>query len=79
MDADTPPEKVAAARIIYAYLMNLAAYAQFVPAARKAVAAEAVIMAQPPDIAEHRWGAEAGRQSQRLRLRVFLQRRSRTS
>ena len=55
MDADTPPEKVAGARVIYAYLMNAAMYAQFAPAALKAVAAGSVVMAQPPDIAEHRW------------------------
>ena len=58
MDGDTPPEKVAAARVIYAYLMNAAMYARFAPAARKAAAAGAVIMAQPPDIAEHRWGVK---------------------
>ena len=58
MDGDTPPEKVAAARVIYAYLMNAAMYARFAPAARKAAAAGAVIMAQPPDIVEHRWGVK---------------------
>ena len=58
MDGDAPPEKVAAARVIYAYLMNAAMYAQFAPAAQKAAAAGAVIMAQPPDIAEHRWGVK---------------------
>ena len=58
MDGDTPPEKVAAARVIYAYLMNAAMYARFAPAAQKAAAAGAVIMAQPPDIAEHRWGVK---------------------
>ena len=55
IDRGTPPEKVAGARVIYAYLMNAAMYAQFAPAAQKAAAAGAVIMAQPPDIAEHRW------------------------
>ena len=29
MDAQTPPEKLADARVIYAYLMNAALYAQF--------------------------------------------------
>ena len=55
MDADTPPEKVAGARVIYAYLMNAALYEHFAAAAQKAVAAGAVILAQPPDIAAHRW------------------------
>jgi cobaltochelatase CobN len=55
IDRDTPPEKVAGARVIYAYLMSAAMYAQFAPAARKAAAAGAVIVAQPPDIVEHRW------------------------
>ncbi len=39
MDANTPPEKVAGARVIYPYLMNAALYDQFAPAAPKAVAA----------------------------------------
>jgi cobaltochelatase CobN len=56
MDADTPQEKLAGARVIYAYLMNAAMYERFAPAARKAAVAGAVIMAQPPDIAGHRWG-----------------------
>ena len=77
MDADTPPEKVAGARVIYAYLMNAAMYAQFAPAAQKAAAAGAVIMAQPPDIAEHRWQVKPDVESQRFRLRVLEQRRSR--
>ena len=55
MDAQTPPEKLAEARVIYAYLMNAALYAQFADAAHQAAAAGAVILAQPPDIAEHRW------------------------
>ena len=46
MDADTPPEKLSGARVIYAYLMNAAMYAQFAPAALKAVAGGAVVMAQ---------------------------------
>jgi len=59
MDAETPPEKVAGARVIYAYLMNAAMYDQYSDAARKAVAGGSVIMAQPPDIAEHRWQVKA--------------------
>ena len=55
IDAETPPEKVASARVIYAYLMNAALYAQFAGAAHKAASAGAAILAQPPDIAEHRW------------------------
>ena len=55
IDAGTPSEKVASARVVYAYLMNAALYAQFADAAHKAAAAGAAILAQPPDIAEHRW------------------------
>ncbi len=55
MDADTPPERVAGARVIYSYVMSASLYAQFAPAARKAAAAGAVVIAQPPDLAEHRW------------------------
>ena len=55
IDAETPAEKVASARVVYAYLMNAALYAQFADAAHKAAAAGAAILAQPPDIAEHRW------------------------
>ena len=59
LDAETPPEKVAGARVIYAYLMSAAMYDRFSEAARKAVANGSVIMAQPPDIAEHRWQVKA--------------------
>jgi hypothetical protein len=55
MDADTPPEMVAGARVIYAYLMNAALYEHFAVAAQQTAAAGAVILAQPPDIAAHRW------------------------
>jgi cobaltochelatase CobN len=55
MDADTPPEKVSSAKIIYAYLMNATLYEQFAAAAQQAATAGAVILAQPPEIAGHRW------------------------
>lgn len=55
INPDTPPERIATARVIYAYLMNAALYERFAPAVRQAAQTGATVIAQPPDIAEHRW------------------------
>lgn len=71
INAATPPERVARARVIYAYLMNAALYDRFNAAAHQAVRSGAVLMAQPPDIADHRWQLKPDAQASATAFRYF--------
>jgi cobaltochelatase CobN len=71
IDADTPPEKIANANVIYAYLMRASLYERFVSAAQQAAAAGAVILAQPPDIAAHRWHVQVDAQASATALEYW--------